>query len=253
MLLIRDTIFQQLTNRLKQLLKTGEFETGAKFPTEREIATRFQVSRPTANKALAALVAEGLLEFRKGIGTFVASNRLDYDLRHLVSFTDRALAAGKQPSTRVLRFERVVATAVPADVRAALHAADEDELYFIERVRSADREPMIFEQRWVSVGLCPGLCAADAKGSLYGTWSQRLGLDIAGADQFIRAARATKTEAALLKIPRGTAVLAVRATGYLLDGRPLWNERTLYRADRYEFHTRLGTLQNARPAVGQFA
>ncbi|MFN9913156.1 MAG: GntR family transcriptional regulator, partial [Pirellulaceae bacterium] len=53
-----------------------------RFLTEREIADRFGVSRPTANKALASLVSEGLLEFRRGVGTFV--QRLRAKLAQLV-------------------------------------------------------------------------------------------------------------------------------------------------------------------------
>jgi GntR family transcriptional regulator len=32
----------------------------------------------------------------------------------------------------------------------------------------------------------------------------------------------------------------------------LWWERTLYRGDQYEFHSRLGPIQSATPARGQF-
>jgi DNA-binding GntR family transcriptional regulator len=77
---------------------------GRKFLTEREICGRYSVSRPTANKALSNLVSEGLLEFRKGVGTFVQGRALAYNLRALVSFTDKAIAACKQPSTEVLQF-----------------------------------------------------------------------------------------------------------------------------------------------------
>jgi GntR family transcriptional regulator len=252
MLLVRETIFEQLTLRLKQLLNTAEYPVGAQFPTERDVSTRFRVSRPTANKALAALVGEGLLEFRKGVGTFVARKGLDYDLRHLVSFTDRALAAGKQPTTRLIQFDRAAGASVPRFVRSALKAADEDALIYIERVRLADDLPLIFEKRWVNADLCPRLRPSDARGSLYGAWSGRHGLEIAGADQSIRAACATKSEAAMLELRRGAPVLVVTATGYLVDGRALWTERTLYRADCYEFTTRLGALRSPRPAIGRF-
>ncbi len=71
------------------------------FLTERQICERFDVSRATANKALSNLVVEGVLEFKKGVGTFVRGGVLDYDLRALVSFTDKASVAGKRPTTRL--------------------------------------------------------------------------------------------------------------------------------------------------------
>lgn len=62
---------QQLIAKLRKLLRSRQFVPGTQFLTEREIAERFETSRPTANKALSSLVSEGLLEFRQGAGTFV--------------------------------------------------------------------------------------------------------------------------------------------------------------------------------------
>src|SRR4051794_14103908 len=106
--LVREPIYQQLNQALRTLLRT-EFQTGSRFLTEREISARFKVSRATANKALANLVSEQILEFRKGIGTFVKAPVLDYDLQRLVSFTSKASEAGKTPQTRVVRFRSLYA------------------------------------------------------------------------------------------------------------------------------------------------
>jgi DNA-binding GntR family transcriptional regulator len=74
--LVRDPIYQQLNQALRDMLRNKEFQVGEKFPTERQICEQFGVSRATANKALSNLVAEGVLEFRKGVGTFVRHTRL---------------------------------------------------------------------------------------------------------------------------------------------------------------------------------
>ena len=105
--LVREPMYQQLNSHLRVLVASGECPVGSKFLTERQICERFGVSRATANKALSNLVSEGLLEFRKGVGTFVQGRALDYNLRALVSFTDKAISAGKQPSTQVLQFASV--------------------------------------------------------------------------------------------------------------------------------------------------
>jgi GntR family transcriptional regulator len=44
--------------------------------------------------------------------------------------------------------------------------------------------------------------------------------------------------------------LEVTAIGYVNDQQALWWERTLYRGDQYEFHSRLGPIQSATPARG---
>ena len=63
---------EDLTDKLRELLASGAFPAGARFPSEYELQERFAVSRATANKAVALLSAEGLLERgRRGSGTFV--------------------------------------------------------------------------------------------------------------------------------------------------------------------------------------
>src|SRR5215471_10201994 len=104
-LLIKEPIYQQLNAQLRAFIASGQCAIGSKFLTERQICEQYEVSRATANKALSNLVSEGLLEFRKGVGTFVRGRSLDYNLRALVSFTDKAIAAGKRPTTEVLQFE----------------------------------------------------------------------------------------------------------------------------------------------------
>jgi len=250
--IVKQPIYQQLNEALRGLLGAGEFKTGARFLTERQVSERFEVSRATANKALSNLVSEGILEFKKGIGTFVRGGVLDYDLRSLVSFTGKAAAAGKRPSTRVLAFDPVPASRVPASVAAALRVRPADPLYRVERLRLADGVPVILERRTVAAALCPGLRRADVAGSLYALWTERFHLEIAGADQSIRAAALRGDDARLLRVPSGAAGLVVRSIGWLRDGRPLWWERTLYRGDAYAFRNRLGPIQTARPASGEF-
>ena len=250
--LVRQPIYQQLNEALRHLVGSGEFKTGVRFLTEREVSLRFEVSRATANKALSNLVSEGILEFRKGVGTFVRGGVLDYDLRSLVSFTGKAAAAGKRPATRVLAFDTIAASSVSPRIAAALRVRGGNRLYTVERLRLADGVPVILERRFVVESLCPGLHQRDFGASLYGIWTDRCKLEIAGADQTIRAAAIRGREARLLGVSGGAAGLVVRSVGWLRDGKPLWWERTIYRGDAYAFRNRLGPVQTARPAAGQF-
>ena len=281
MALVREPIYQQLNDALRELIRSGEIKPGTQFLTEREVGKRFAVSRPTANKALASLVSEGLLEFRKGIGTFVREGTLCYDLRALVSFTDKARAAGRKPSTRLIAFRAFAVAPTPltieqnrqssivnrrykssamvgvgaqgdaeVDAITALQLSPADPLFYMERLRLADREPVILERRHIAAALCPGLRKSDAAGSLYALWTDRYKLEIAGANESIRAVNIGAADARVLRVARGAAGLLVTSTGFLRDGQPLWHERTLYRGDAYEFQNRLGPVRSRGPAVG---
>src|SRR4030042_2455011 len=116
MKIIKDPIYQQLNNILKELIRSGEFKPGDQFLTERKICERFDVSRATANKELSNLVSENILEFKKGVGTFVADKYIDFDLRELISFTNITKSSGKNPSTKVLSFEKLSASKLDVDI-----------------------------------------------------------------------------------------------------------------------------------------
>lgn len=250
MALVREPIYQQLNEALRGLIRSGKIAPGSQFLTEREITRRFAVSRPTANKALASLVSEGLLEFRKGIGTFVREGTLSYDLRALVSFTDKARAAGRKPSTRVLAFRSLAARDGEPVAVTALQLEPGDSMYYLERLRLADGMPVILERRLIAAALCPGMRKRDAAGSLYALWTDRYHLNISGADGAIRAVNIATPDARLLRVAKGAAGLLVTSTGFLSGGQPLWHERTLYRGDAYAFQNRLGPVRSAGPAVG---
>ena len=250
LLLVKDPLYHQLNRMLREHLRSGKLRSGDRFWSEREVSEHFRVSRVTANKAISNLVSEGLLEFRRGVGTFVRGGVLDYDLRSLVSFIDKARAAGKKPETDVLAFEKVLSEAAPADVSRTLRTHPKDELFQIERLRKADGVPVIFEKRYVVARFCEELGPRDAGGSLYGVWTQKFKLAIDGAEQVIRAVAIEGQAAKRLEVKSGSAGLCVTSIGYLASGDPLWWEETLYRGEAYEFHNRLGQIQTARPATG---
>ena len=244
------TVHQQLAEKLRALVQSGTYAPGSKFPTEREIARQYQTSRPTANKALSGVVSEGVLEFRKGVGTFVRKSVLDYDLQRLVSFTDKAKAVGKVPGTELIEYRDGSAGEASAGVVEALGVEAEERLIYMERVRKADDEPVIFERRWVVAKLCQEMSRAEAEGSLYACWTEKCGLSIAGADEVIRAVNARGEVAERLGVEEGAACFLIEATGFIEGDVPLWREETYYRAEVYEFRNRLGGIADWRPAVG---
>jgi GntR family transcriptional regulator len=189
-------------------------------------------------------------EFKKGVGTFIRGDVLEYDMRSLVSFTDKATAAGKKPSTRVVRFEQIGAQEADTEAAASLRLRGDEKLYYMERIRAADGVPVIYERRHVIASSCADLSKKDVAGSLYALWIERYALEIDGADGTIRAVSIRGVDAKALKVAEGDAGLLVIATGLLRDDRALWYERTLYRGDAYEFRSRLGGVCPARPVVG---
>ncbi|MBA3937585.1 MAG: GntR family transcriptional regulator [Planctomycetes bacterium] len=242
----RAPVYLQLNQLLRSLVASAEFLPGQRFLTEREIAARFAVSRATANKALSNLVSEGMLEFRKGMGTYLRQHPISSDLGALVSFTDRAQVAGKRPETVVLSLTRT--DDAPSDITDALAVPAQEPIWAIERLRLADRQPLILERRWVPLAAMPVVNAADLSSSIYQLWTGRMHLTISGCRQTISSVALTAGEAQHLGVPSGAAALQVHGIGYLADGRPLWVERTLYRGDGFVFSNVLGRVPGGNDA-----
>jgi GntR family transcriptional repressor for pyruvate dehydrogenase complex len=67
----RDRLYQDVARQLAAEIAAGHYPIGARLPAERELAARFEVSRPTVREAVIALEVQGLVEVRIGSGAFV--------------------------------------------------------------------------------------------------------------------------------------------------------------------------------------
>jgi DNA-binding FadR family transcriptional regulator len=64
-------LYQQVADRIVALIEKGEVKAGQKLPPERDLATRFKISRPVVREALVALELSGAIEVRTGSGAYV--------------------------------------------------------------------------------------------------------------------------------------------------------------------------------------
>ncbi len=140
----------QLREILLDLIESDELPIGAAIPSERDLCQRYGLSRMTVRQAVDHLVSEGRLH-RSPASTFVARPKIELALQ-LTSFTDDMRARGMEPGSRDL--DRRV-------VRASAHLARQlgiqpgDAVHFIERLRTADGEPLSIERAHIPVALAP--------------------------------------------------------------------------------------------------
>src|ERR1700761_3259500 len=108
------------------------------LPTERELASTYEVSRATVRQALAALEQSGTVYRVQGAGTFVAGPHVSKSLS-LTSFSEDMRLRGLRPSSLVLAADEVPADApIAADLQIPVAASG----VRLVRVRLADESPM---------------------------------------------------------------------------------------------------------------
>lgn len=66
-------LYQQIADQLRSLIEEGEFALGDRLPSERDLAEKFGISRPTVREALIALEVEGRIRIKVGSGIFVTA------------------------------------------------------------------------------------------------------------------------------------------------------------------------------------
>ncbi|HJU98268.1 MAG TPA: GntR family transcriptional regulator [Jiangellaceae bacterium] len=221
-------------------LVDGELTPDSPIPSERELVSRFGISRATVREAVGRLVSEGRLYRVRGKGTFVAAPRVE-SLLHLASFTEDMRRRGHKPSTVVLGADESVP---PPPARTALGLDVTDRAYRIERLRSADGAPMAHEVSWLPARPLPGLLEHDLSGSVYTLLTREYGRTLDSAAQTVWAEGADPLRARLLRVPPAAPLLVFRRTSYAA-GRPMEHVTSWYRADRYQVHM---TLDRTSPA-----
>jgi len=93
--------YLQLVQQVKQAIRLGILQPGDQLPTVKEVVTRLTINPNTVLHAYRQLDLEGLIEGRRGVGTFVSAHPVPPppdDLKGLRSSLDRwvgrARAAG---------------------------------------------------------------------------------------------------------------------------------------------------------------
>jgi len=89
-------LYAQLTRAIRFAIATGRLRVGEQLPTVRQLAVELRVNANTVAKVYAELERSGILETRRGVGTFVSarqfaiSHREDQE-KHLDELVDRFL------------------------------------------------------------------------------------------------------------------------------------------------------------------
>ena len=65
--------YEQVLHAVRRALAAAQLRPGDAFPSVRTLSQELRINPNTAHKIVAALVAEGLLEVRPGLGTVVAA------------------------------------------------------------------------------------------------------------------------------------------------------------------------------------
>ncbi|HYL83054.1 MAG TPA: GntR family transcriptional regulator [Candidatus Angelobacter sp.] len=221
--------YQRIQSAIRKRIDSGELHPGDPVPSERDLAKLHAVSLMTARHALAFLESEGLVERRRGIGTFVAPPKIHFN--KLMSYTEQMAARSLTAGSKVL-FAKVLDNENEAAARLSLPPTSS--ILKLERLRHTAGEPFALETCYLNAAEFSALQNAPiGRDSLFGILERDFQVELGYADEEIDATAADPRIADLLAIPRRDPLLRIRQLIYSTKGKAIMYVLGFYRSDRH--------------------
>ena len=230
-------LYAQVESILATGLADGTFPAGSRLPNEDELIERYAVSRTTIRQTIQNLVRRGLVEIRRGKGTFVLQPKITQELTELSGFVEDMQSLGRQASARLLDKQIVPAGETVArqlGIRAGTLVVR------IQRVRLADNAPLSFDETYLPREIGEKIIENDLETEpIFSLLEQKYDTPLVEAEYRLEAISADATVARALGISAGSPIFLIERTSYTTDHQPVDYEKLYYRGDQIRFVTRL--------------
>jgi GntR family transcriptional regulator len=223
--------YHQIAQSLRERMASGLLPPGTRMDNQRRLAQEFSVTLMTLRQALEVLERDGLIARRHGLGTFVASRSVDYDILQLRTFAGDLSAQGEDVRTRFLRgqFE-------PADreVARALGLRPRQRVFALERLRLVGDRPTSFQGSYLTAALGEEVAKADLRVTpLRQVLAYKLGIEIATARETVSAVPLEARAARELGCRPGIPSFRSDRVSAAADGTAVVYDRVYIPGDRF--------------------
>lgn len=223
MVLLHDgpyVLHEQISEVIRDRITSGRWPAHYRLKAEPELAQDLGVSRGTLRRALATLIAEGLLRQVRGKGTFVTSSLVEPSIaQRLSSLSEDFANQGVVASTVVLR--NIIARP-PAPIAGLLDVSLDTDVLELWRVRSTSAGPVALIHNYVRLDDVPAIQRIDfATHSLFAVLERDFGLPLASGRRTFSARLAAIDVARALEIQPGDPVQYIEQITYVATGQPI--------------------------------
>lgn len=230
--------YLQIAGHIRDQIVRGDLSPGDEVPSERELAARWSVARPTAARALESLRVQGLVESRQGSGTYVrASQAVPRARERYERGRDLGTMYGAAESVEFLATD--IVTGADHVVEALHLPTGSDVVRRTRLLRGEGGKPIELSTSWFAPELAeqaPRLLSPERLLGGTGKYiAEVTGRESEYARDQVAARLATAEERRLLELPRPAAVLVYRLTVYDLSDQPIQFDEATYPSDRWAF------------------
>ena len=240
--------YQDVVDELRAAIVGGEFEPGARLPSENQLAERFGTSRPTVRRAVALLKAQGLVTTEQGRGAFV---RAKPHVRLLLSgenfrrhrrdgvsgFNAQVEEQGQVAEQRLLEAGWV---ATPDEVAVRLDDRGDSRVAVRRRLFVVNDEPVALCDSYYPRDVAEGTAIPEPEriaGGVYGLIEDESGpirRRLQRSIDDVECRMPTQSELEALQLGPGVPVLRILRTVFDSEGRPVEVQDTVAAADKHQ-------------------
>lgn len=227
-------LYSQLKGLVLEKINDGSLQNGDAMPTEQELKTVLDISRPTIRQCMQELVAEGYLTRLVGKGTFVRQKKmeLNYMNKH-ESFSEIIRKYGHDSYTTVLEFK--IISGIP-QINDQLQISHSEPIYSLKRIYHVDDGPILFAETYLQASRFPNLLDFDFSHlSLYLTLKNAYATKVDVLKREVGVECGTQDDVLRLGIQKGKPVFEVRNWGLGEDGLPIEYTYARYRSEFIKF------------------
>jgi GntR family transcriptional regulator len=233
-------LYHQSYLLIRQRLLEGVYPLDQPMPPEEEIRQEFGVSRVTIRRALAELEAEGLIQRRRGSGTYPIEQLSGSESRANISgLYENIITLGLNAKAKLITFETI---STPKSL-ARIDKRFTGSVLHIERVRQLNKDPFSFMTSYIPADLAQLFKKSDIGNQPLLMTLELAGIEPVTAEQSLSAIVADNKTAAALKVPVGSPLIQMKRLSRDADQRPIEYFESLYRPDRFEYRMTLSRVR----------
>ncbi|WP_449355789.1 GntR family transcriptional regulator [Virgibacillus natechei] len=226
-------LYLQVIDEIKRGIEIGKFKEKEKLPSEYQLSKHLGVSRATLREALRILEEDNVVTRRHGVGTFVNPEPIfSSGIEQLNSVTYMIEQSGRKAGSQYLTAENVEPT---EDDQVKFAPNNIQGIAKIERIRTADDEPVVFCIDKIPEDLVP-IDELHKKDSLFKLMEAYTGLQISYAVTYIEPIGYHDRIYKILNCDPGQSLLLLKQMHYTDEDKPVLYSANYFRSDVFSFH-----------------
>ncbi|GHH59784.1 GntR family transcriptional regulator [Lentzea cavernae] len=219
--------FRQVAAALRDQISQGKYVAGGRIPSARDIATEFEVSPVTAQRALDELRADGLIETRRGTGSFVrqvrelfrkGANRYQRNSEGLAPNRAESSAGGWTDEVTAELWRQPAGS----ELAARLNVDPEEEVTAVRYLWTVEKEPVQVSTQYEPLRVTGGTSIEEPVDGTRGNPGvisrfDSIGVHIDRVEEETRVRMPNAEESEQLQIGAGVPVFAIKRTHWAAD------------------------------------